>query len=45
MTTEQIETLKPLVDKLSPTLNAYLRSIGSQETAKNKGQITKDKSE
>ena len=43
--TEQIETLKPLIDKLSPTLNAYLRSIGEQKTAKDKGRTTKDKSE
>lgn len=28
LTTEQIEKLKPLIDKLSPTLNAYLNSIG-----------------
>lgn len=28
LTQEQIEILKPIVDKLSPTLNAYLRSIG-----------------
>ena len=28
LTQEQIETLKPIVDKISPTLNAYLRSIG-----------------
>ncbi|HYJ91070.1 MAG TPA: four helix bundle protein, partial [Pyrinomonadaceae bacterium] len=29
LTGEQIEELRPLIDKLSPTLNAYLRSIGS----------------
>ena len=45
LTNEQIETLKPLIDKLSPTLNAYLRSIGEQKTAKDEGQRTKDKSE
>ena len=45
LTIEQIETLKPLIDKLSPTLNAYLRSIGEQKTAKDKGRTTKDKSE
>jgi len=28
LTKEQIEELKPLIEKLSPTLNAYLRSIG-----------------
>lgn len=26
---DQIEQLKPLIEKLSPTLNAYLRSIGT----------------
>src|SRR5688572_18143965 len=25
----EVKTLKPLVDKLAPTLNAYLRSIGT----------------
>jgi four helix bundle protein len=29
LTGEQIEELRPIIDKLSPTLNAYLRSIGS----------------
>lgn len=29
---EQVETLKPLIDKLSPTLNAYLNSIGKLRT-------------
>jgi len=29
LTPEQINTLKPLVDELSPKLNAYLKSIGS----------------
>jgi four helix bundle protein len=28
LTSSQIERLKPLVDELGPTLNAYLRSIG-----------------
>lgn len=36
LTEQQIENLKPLIDKLSPTLNAYLRSIGSV------GSIAKD---
>jgi four helix bundle protein len=26
---DQIDNLRPLIDKLSPTLNAYLRSIGT----------------
>lgn len=43
LTKEQIETLKPLIEKLSPTLNAYLRSIG--KGAKDEGQMTKDESE
>lgn len=38
----EVETLKPLLDKLAPTLNAYLRSIGSTATSV-KGQMTKDK--
>ena len=29
LTESQIEELKPLIAKLSPTLNAYLRSIGT----------------
>ncbi len=29
LTKEQIESLKPPIEKLSPTLNAYLRSIGT----------------
>jgi four helix bundle protein len=29
LTESQIEQLKPLIAKLSPTLNAYLRSIGT----------------
>lgn len=41
LTKEQIETLKPLIQKLSPTLNAYLKSIGTKN-AKDKGQRTKD---
>ncbi len=34
----EVETLKPILDKLAPTLNAYLRSIGS----KVEGPRTKD---
>ncbi|HEX8737133.1 MAG TPA: four helix bundle protein [Pyrinomonadaceae bacterium] len=46
LTKEQIERLKPLIEKLSPTLNAYLRSIGtSSESSKDEGQRTKDGSE
>ncbi|HQU82206.1 MAG TPA: four helix bundle protein [Pyrinomonadaceae bacterium] len=40
LTKEQIEKLKPLIEKLSPTLNAYLTSIG--KNAKDEGQRTKD---
>jgi four helix bundle protein len=40
---EQIENLKPLLNQLSPTLNAYLTSIGKINEAKDKGQRTKDK--
>jgi four helix bundle protein len=28
---EQIEKIKPLIDTLAPTLNAYLRSIGTRK--------------
>ena len=36
LTKEQVETLKPMIEKLAPTLNAYLTSIGKQPTAKDK---------
>lgn len=42
LTEDQIKTLKPLVDKLAPTLNAYLRSIGESRHSKDKGQNSKD---
>ena len=42
LTKEQIEKLKPLIEKLSPTLNAYLASIRKQSTTKDKRQRTKD---
>ena len=29
LTSTQVETLKPLIDELSPRLNAYLKSIGN----------------
>src|SRR5437762_2163687 len=29
LTKKQIDTLKPIVDELGPTLNAYLKSIGT----------------
>jgi four helix bundle protein len=34
LTQAQIDTLKPLVDNLSPMLNAYLRSIGKGPSKK-----------
>lgn len=43
LTKEQIETLKPLIDALAPTLNAYLTSIGKNSETKDKGLRTKDK--
>ena len=43
LTKDQIEKLKPLIDKLAPTLNAYLTSIGKNAETKDKGQRTKDK--
>ena len=42
LTKEQTERLSPLLEKLAPTLNAYLRSIG---TAKGEGLRTKDKAQ
>jgi four helix bundle protein len=36
LTSEQIEILTPLIEELTPRLNAYLRSIGTFET-KDKG--------
>jgi four helix bundle protein len=42
LTKEQIEILKPMIEKLSPTLNAYLSSIGRGKDPKDKGQRTKD---
>lgn len=43
LTPNDVEKLKPIVDKLAPTLNAYLRSIGSiPSPSKNKGPRTKD---
>ncbi len=42
LTKEQIENLKPLLNQLSPTLNAYLMSIGKTNEAKDKGLRTKD---
>ena len=38
---DQVEQLKPLIEKLSPTLNAYLRSIGTVN-ATDEGRMTKD---
>ena len=43
LTKEQIEKLKPIIDRLAPTLNAYLTSIGKNSETKDKGQKTKDK--
>lgn len=36
LTKEQIEKLKPLIENLSPSLNAYLRTIGSNIQPKTK---------
>lgn len=43
LTKEEVEKLKPLIEKLSPTLDAYLGSIGKDFETKDKGQRTKDK--
>jgi len=32
LTKEEIDLLKPKIDQLGPTLNAYLRAIGTAET-------------
>ncbi|MGC2237111.1 MAG: four helix bundle protein [Pyrinomonadaceae bacterium] len=42
LTEEQITELKPLVNKLAPTLNAYLTSVGKGNASKDKEQRTKD---
>lgn len=42
LTKDQVDNLKPLLNQLSPTLNAYLTSIGKTNEAKDKGQRTKD---
>ena len=42
LTEEQIEKLKPLVEKLSPSLNAYLSSIGKTNETKDEEPKTKD---
>jgi four helix bundle protein len=39
LTKEQIERLKPIINELTPRLNAYLKSIG---TRKNHQQLTTD---
>ena len=44
LTKNQTESLKPLINELASTLNAYLRSIGEISKGTNdKGQMTKDK--
>ena len=43
LTGDEVESLKPLIDKLSPSLNAYLRSIGTSGVRQNgEGPMTKD---
>jgi four helix bundle protein len=42
---EEVIRLKAILDRLGPTLNAYLRSIGTNDKGqrtKDKGQMTKD---
>ena len=34
LSAEQVEKLKPLIDKLAPMLNAYLNSIGKEKETK-----------
>jgi four helix bundle protein len=43
LTEEQVKKIKPLLETLAPTLNAYLRSIGTRVNNSNdEGQMTKD---
>jgi four helix bundle protein len=42
LTAEQIENLKPIIEKLGPTLNAYLRSVGTVRS-NSQGPMTVDK--
>ena len=41
LTKEQIESLTPLLDELTPSLNAYLRSIGTFDPQKPNTKIQK----
>jgi len=34
LTAEQIKTLTPVIDKLTPMVNAYIRSIGTYQVKK-----------
>ena len=38
LTKKQIDDLKPLIDELGPTLNAYLNSIGNKTLGRNPGK-------
>lgn len=40
LTTEEIEKLKPIMDELSPKLNAYINSIEAAKHKKNNEQLT-----
>jgi four helix bundle protein len=42
LTQEQINQLQPLVDRLGPLVNGYLRSIGRGSPCPDEGQRTKD---
>jgi four helix bundle protein len=42
LTDEQIDCLKPLIQELSPRLNAYIKSIGNK-SKQSKQQVTSDK--
>ncbi|MBV9215332.1 MAG: four helix bundle protein [Acidobacteria bacterium] len=42
LTEEQVELLKPLISRLAPTLNAYLRSIGMAKPTTAEGPMAND---
>ena len=42
LTPSQVEVLFPLVDKLGPTLNAYIKSVGPPERIRSVRSLTND---
>lgn len=47
LSNDEVDRIKPIIDRLAPSLNAYLRSIGpveiSADETNGKGRMTKDK--